>query len=207
MKKESFLPLYPIKAEPKNNPFASAKSPNELLRALIEEAQRRQNPRLTSQLGEVQGLYTGFDRTKYPDLAAEAVMKLGQVVGEMLTEGHGFSLGGVSEQGQNRLPVFLQYQRQRVKKADYRLPSQEEFLLLFDEYLKLKGKSEQTRKIYRGKAKAILQEARLKTPLVLHEVQEYFLILHRNPKKDHNCQSALSALLDFLRALLQPETL
>lgn len=194
MNKENWI------VHPSNN---SAKT---MIDALYEEAKHRQDPELLSKLGEIQGLYTGYELTNHPHLAEDIMVKLGAIISSLLTKVTFDPQTVYFEKNQSDLKFFMQEQRNSFHKIDFRVKSINEFIAMFDSYLELQGKKEQTRKIYRGKAKAIFTMNEIVLPISLHELFEIFHATLRQcrslEKKDHNLTSTLNNLINFVDDLL-----
>ncbi len=176
----------------------------DMLDRLCEEAKLRQDPELIARIGEVKGLYTGYDTVNNPELANALIVRLGLIVEYLMEKASFDPHEALQQRNRTDLHQFLQLQREQLHKVDLRIHSREQFIGQFDRYLELQGKKEQTRKIYRGKAKTALEQCPLSLPIHMPELVWYLreVLASDVAKADHNLRSALSKLYDYINALL-----
>ena len=184
----------------------SADTAKDMIDALYEEAKNRHDPELMSKVSEIQGLNTGYEKTGHPELAEEIIVKMGQIIGDLLANSSFDPFSALYEKSQTDLTYFLQQQKEfYFMQADGIIEDAVEFVENFDRYLALQGKKEQTRKIYRGKTKMLLKEYAGERTIRIKDLERRLIeILNyrsQDAKKDHNLNSTIRNLLEFISQL------
>ena len=197
---------YPPQKHTAETNVDNAQTAKEMINALYEAAKERQDPELLSKIGELQGLYTGYELTSHPELAEEIMVKLGRIIGSLLAGNDFDPFSALHEKSQTDLICFIQEQRDYYfVQADGIINNTTTFVDIFDRYLSLQGKKEQTRKIYRGKAKLLLKEYTGEQAIRISDLEYRLLEIldcrGQDAKKDHNLISTIRNLLEFIAQL------
>lgn len=203
MDERSFV-ANPVNSDPV--PVVPGITAKNLIDRLCAEAKNRRDPELIAKINEVKGLYTGYDTISHPDIADTVIVKLGLIIDYLLATSPFDPYSVFLEKNQTDLIYFLQEQREKLNQADDRIEDVNAFAEQFDRYLALRGKKEQTRKIYKGKVKAVFRNYQLELPIRITDFEKHLHeILTRGDagsKKDHNLSSTISNLCDYIEELL-----